>query len=74
MVHTTSRGHGDDSIYYDHRVGTELLRRPAHKACSGRWRGVISLGDAPDGTRIRRKVSGQNQAEVKEKLRRCTKS
>ena len=30
---------------------------------------MISLGEAPDGTRIRCKVSGQSRAEVKEKLR-----
>ncbi len=69
MVHTTSRrGHGDDSIYYDHRAGTECLDARQHKACSGRWRGVISLGEAPDGTRARRKASGQSRAEVEEKL------
>jgi hypothetical protein len=68
-VHTTSRrGRGDDSIYYDHRVGTGCLDARQHKACSGRWRGVVLLGEAPDGTRIRRKVSGQSRAEVKEKL------
>jgi hypothetical protein len=69
VVHTASRrGHGDDSIYYDHRVGTECLDARSHRGCSGRWRGVISLGEAPDGARIRRKVSGQTLAEVKEKL------
>ncbi len=69
-MHTTSRrGNGEDSIYYDHRVGTECLDARSHKPCSGRWRGVVSLGDAPDGTRLRRKVSGRTQAEVKDKLR-----
>jgi hypothetical protein len=34
------RGHRDDSIYYDHRVGTSCLDPRQHKACSGRWRGV----------------------------------
>lgn len=69
MVHTTSRrGHGDDSIYYDHRVGTACIDPRHHKGCSGRWRGVISVGEAPDGTRLRRKVSGQSRAEVKDKL------
>jgi integrase len=70
VVHTTSRrGHGDDSIYYDHRVGTACLDPRSHRGCSGRWRGVISLGESPDGTRLRRKVSGKSQAEVKDKLR-----
>ncbi|MGH3303981.1 MAG: hypothetical protein ACRDOK_20340 [Streptosporangiaceae bacterium] len=70
MVHTTSRrGHGDDSIYYDHRVGTECSDARYHRTCSGRWRGVISLGEAPDGTRLRRKVSGRNRADVKDKLK-----
>jgi integrase len=69
-MHTTSRrGHGDDSIYYDHRVGTECLDPRLHRGCSGRWRGVVSLGEAPNGKRSRRKVSGKSQAEVKEKLR-----
>jgi hypothetical protein len=70
VVHTTSRRHhGEDSIYYDHRVGTECLDPRSHCGCSGRWRGVISLGEGPDGTRIRRKVSGQSRAEVRDKLR-----
>jgi hypothetical protein len=50
-------GHRDDSIYYDHRMGTSCADPRQHKACSGRWRGVISLGFAPDGSRLRRKVS-----------------
>jgi integrase len=64
----TRRGHRDDSIYYDHRVGTSCSDPRQHKPCSGRWRGVISLGFAPDGTRLRRKVSGQSRTEVKDKL------
>jgi hypothetical protein len=69
-MHTTSRrGHGDDSIYYDHRIGTECSDVRHHKTCSGRWRGVVSLGEAPDGKRLRRKVSGQSRADVKDKLR-----
>jgi hypothetical protein len=64
----TRRGHRDDSIYFDHRVGTACLDARLHKACAGRWRGVISLGFAPDGKRIRRKVSGQSKADVKTKL------
>jgi hypothetical protein len=38
------------------------------KACAGLWRGVISPGFAPDGKRIRRKVSGQSKADVKTRL------
>src|ERR1700733_118887 len=64
----TRRGHRDDSIYFDHRVGTACLDARLHKACAGRWRGVISLGFAPEGKRIRRKVSGQSKADVKTKL------
>jgi integrase len=69
MVHTSRRAQGDDSIYYDHRVGTECSDARHHKTCSGRWRGVISLGEGPDGRRLRRKVNGQTQPEVKDKLR-----
>jgi hypothetical protein len=54
----TRRGHRDDSIYFDHRVGTARLDARLHKACAGSWRGVISLGFAPNGKRIRRKVRG----------------
>jgi integrase len=64
----TRRGHRDDSIYFDHRVGTDCLDGRLHKTCKGRWRGVVSLGFAPDGTRIRRKVSGRSRADVKDKL------
>ena len=63
------RGHGDDSIYYDHRAGTECSDARRHRSCAGRWRGVVSLGYAGDGSRVRRKVSGQSRTEVKEKLR-----
>jgi integrase len=62
------RGHRDDSIYFDHRVGTACLDARLHKACAGSWRGVISLGFGPDGKRIRRKVRGQSKADVKAKL------
>jgi hypothetical protein len=57
VLHTASRrGHGDDSIYYYHRVGTECSDARYHRTCSGRGRGVRSLGQAPDGTRLRRKA------------------
>jgi integrase len=64
----TRRGYRDDSIYFDHRVGTACLDARLHKACAGRWRGVVSLGFAPDGTRLRRKVSGRSRSDVKGKL------
>jgi integrase len=60
-------GYGEDGIYFDHRGD----RRDGvhHKTCSGRWRGVVSLGFDADGKRIRRKVGGQTKAEVKDKLK-----
>jgi hypothetical protein len=64
----TRRGHRDDSIYFDHRAGRPCLDARLHKACAGSWRGVISLGFAPDGKRIRRKVRGQSKSDVKAKL------
>ena len=49
------RGHGEDSIYWDES--------------KSRYVGAVSLGHKPDGTRIRRKVSGRTKAEVRDKLR-----
>jgi integrase len=49
------RGHGDDSIYFDH----------AH----GYWVGAVSLGHLPDGRRRRRTVRGHTKTEVRDKLR-----
>ena len=63
------RGHGEDSIYFDHRPGTACVDPRLHKQCSGRWRGVVSLGYGGDGRRIRRKVSGRSKADVRDKLR-----
>ena len=60
------RGHGEDSIYFDHTGDCKDSRY--HRDCPGRWRGVVSLGKATDGTRIRRKVSGRTKQEVKDKL------
>src|SRR5260221_14215574 len=60
-------GRGEDSIYYDH---TAPCRGPdEHRRCTGRWRGVVSLGYGPDGRGIRRKVRGQTKTEVRDKLR-----
>jgi len=64
----TRRGHRDDSIYFDHRVGAPCLDSRLHKACTGSWRGAVSLGIAPDGKRLRRKVRGRSKSDVKEKL------
>jgi integrase len=49
------RGHGEDSIYWD--------------SSKHRYIGAVSLGFAPAGTRIRRKVTGRTKAEVRSKLR-----
>ena len=62
------RGHGEDSIYFDHQVGSECRDSRVHRGCAGRWRGVVSLGFGPDGKRVRRKVSGRTKTEVKDKL------
>jgi integrase len=60
------RGHGEDSIYFDHEGDCKDSRW--HRGCPGRWRGVVSLGKGPDGKRVRRKVSGRTKQEVKAKL------
>jgi hypothetical protein len=49
------RGHGEDAIYY--------------AASKSRFVGAISLGFAPDGKRVRRKVSGKTKQEVRDKLK-----
>ncbi len=49
------RGHGEGSIYWD--------------SSKHRYVGAVSLGFAPAGTRIRRKVTGRTKAEVRSKLR-----
>ena len=49
------RGRGEDSIYF--------------VAAKHRYVGAISLGFAPDGKRIRRKVTGKTKQEVRDKLR-----
>ena len=57
-----------DSVFFDHE-GAEC-RDKYHRRCSGRWRGVVSLGADDTGKRIRRKVSGQTKDEVITKLRK----
>jgi hypothetical protein len=54
MAGASRRGYGEDGIYFDHR--DDCRDSAHHKTCSGRWRGVVSLGYAADGKRIRRKV------------------
>ncbi len=56
MTATARRGHGEGSVYRD--------------AANGTWVGAISLGWRPDGSRIRRKVTGRTKTEVREKLKR----
>ena len=56
MTATARRGHGEGSVYRD--------------AANGTWVGAISLGWRPDGTRIRRKVTGRTKTEVRDKLKK----
>jgi len=67
MAEAKRRGYGEDGIYFDHRG--DCRDDAHHKTCTGRWRGVVSLGYAADGKRIRKKVSGQTRTEVKDKLK-----
>jgi hypothetical protein len=52
---TRSATRGADSIYWDES--------------KSRFVGAVSLGHKPDGTRIRKKGTGQTKAEVRDKLR-----
>lgn len=67
MADAKRRGYGEDGIYFDHRA--DCRDSAHHKTCAGRWRGVVSLGFSADGKRIRKKVSGQTKAEVRDKLK-----
>lgn len=67
-METKRRGHGEDSIYFDHKPGSQCQDAKLHKACVGSWRGAISLGFGPDGKRLRRKARGRTKAEVRQKL------
>ena len=53
---TARHGHGERSVYRD--------------AVNGIRVGAISLGWRPDGSRIRRKVTGRTKTEVREKLKK----
>jgi len=61
------RGYGEDGIYFDHRG--DCRDSVHHKACAGRWCGVVSLGFGADGKPARRKVSGPTKAAVRDKLK-----
>jgi hypothetical protein len=61
------RGRGEDSVYYDHTGKCQDADK--HRHCPGRWRGVVSLGLDADGKRIRKKLSGRAETEVREKLK-----
>jgi len=67
MAGAARRGYGEDGIYFDHRG--DCRDSALHKTCAGRRRGVVSPGFDADGKRLRRKVSGQTKAEVKDKLK-----
>ena len=67
MADARRRGYGEDGIYFDHRG--DCRDSAHHKTCAGRWRGVVSLGFGADGKRVRKKVSGQTKAEVRDKLK-----
>ena len=56
MATAARRGHGEGSVYRD--------------AANGTWVGAISLGWRPDGSRIRRKVTGRTKTEVRGKLKK----
>jgi len=51
MTATARRGHGEGSVDRD--------------AVNDPWVGAISLGWRPDGSRIRRKVTGRTKTEVR---------
>jgi hypothetical protein len=72
MATASRRGYGEDGIYFDHRG--DCRDSALHKTCTGRWRGVVSLGFDPDGKRLRRKVSSQTKAEVKDKVKDTLKA
>jgi hypothetical protein len=55
MVSSKRRGHGEDSIYFDHS-----------NHC---WVASVSLGYSPDGKRRRRTVRGRTKTDVRDKLR-----
>jgi hypothetical protein len=67
MAEAKRRGYGEDGIYFGHRG--DCRDGAHHKTCSGRRRGVVSLGFDASGKRIRKKVSDPTRTEVKDKLK-----
>src|ERR1035438_5167162 len=63
----TRRRRGEDGISFEHRGACRDPDR--HRHCPGLWRGELTLEYTDDGTRRRRKVSGQTKAAVVDKLR-----
>jgi integrase len=55
VVSGKRRGRGEDSIFWDDS--------------KDRYVGVVSLGYSPSGTRVRKKVMGRTEAEVRERLK-----
>ena len=60
---------GPGSIIVDHE-GAPCTDSRYHRYCRGRWRGVLSRGFGPDGTRRRYKVSGRTKQDVVEALKK----
>jgi integrase len=64
---SSRRGWREDGIFFEH--DGQCRDSDRHRHCQGRWRGVVSLGFAADGRRIRRKVSGKTKAVVQDRLK-----
>jgi integrase len=58
------RARGDGAVSFEHRTGSACKDSRFHRSCSGRWRGVVSLGNASTGKREVRKVSGRTKTEA----------
>jgi hypothetical protein len=71
MAGASRRGYGEDGIYFDHRGD---CRDAHHKTRSGRWRGVVLLGYAAGGKRIRRKARARPGPRSRTSSRTCTPS
>ena len=63
---TGRRSKGDHSIYFEHHGACRDATR--HRRCPGRWRGEMTIGYAPSGKRLRRRVSGASKAAVQDAL------
>jgi hypothetical protein len=66
---TSRRNWGEDGIFFEHDTDAPCRDSERHRNCTGRWRGVVSLGFGPDGKRIRRKVSGKTKSVVQDQSR-----